>query len=206
MSSRIGPCFCAAAGLLLAGCARNIAPKPSDFVLTIQPMGSVSKKTLKEVENAVGSTFNCKFRVDPAIPLPTRAWYAPRKRWLADVLVSQRSVSPERRTLFVVSQDISRPAHGYENFGILGVGYANGNALVSTFRMRGDEVLLSKITVHELGHLFGLPHCSNASCVMQDLKGRSATLEHSSSFCPNCRAKIARWLRVRFHRDALPVS
>src|SRR5580692_485221 len=66
-----------------------------------------------------------------------------------NVLVAQRPVSPARRTLFVVSQDISRPAHGDANFGILGMGGSDSNAVVSTFRMRGDDVLLSKITVHE---------------------------------------------------------
>jgi len=191
----MGTRLCAASWVLLAGCAQRVAPKPADFVLTVQPMGRVSKRTIAVVESAVRSTYNIKFAVDPPIPFPARAWYAPRKRWLADVLAAQRPASPACRTLFVVSQDISRPAHGYTNYGTLGLGTANGNAVVSTFRMRGDELLLSKITIHEMGHVFGLPHCPNPSCVMQDLKGRAATLDNASGFCPNCRAKIARWLR-----------
>ncbi|HDD35370.1 MAG TPA: archemetzincin, partial [Candidatus Desulfofervidus auxilii] len=47
-----------------------------------------------------------------------------------------------------------------------------------------------KEAVHELGHLFGLPHCSNPRCVMHFSNSILDTDKKSAFFCDNCKRKI----------------
>jgi len=74
-------------------------------------------------------------------------------------------------------------------------------AVVSTFRLRSEayglppdpELLLARLTrevLHELGHTYGLVHCTDSACVMAsttyveqiDLKG--------PSFCTGCLTEL----------------
>jgi archaemetzincin len=158
--------------------------------LTLQPLGKVSKANVEEVAVVLNRTFNVRLHMVPEEAWPKEDWYAPRKRWLADPIIAAHTAG---RVLYLTSADISRPAHGTANFGVLGC--AKGNAIVSTFRMKGDKTLLDKIAIHEMGHTFGLPHCPNKGCIMQDLEGHASTLAHATTFCPSCRAKIAQFIK-----------
>ncbi len=75
-------------------------------------------------------------------------------------------------------------------------------AVVSTHRLEpsfyglaGDErVLLVRTateSVHELGHLLGLPHCADRRCVMFFSNSILDTDAKGYSMCPRCRAKAS---------------
>lgn len=75
-------------------------------------------------------------------------------------------------------------------------------ALVSLHRLREDfyglpasnDLLherLLKEAAHELGHTFGLRHCSDWRCVMASAHGVERLDVKTSEFCPACRASIA---------------
>ena len=49
---------------------------------------------------------------------------------------------------------------------------------------------LWKISIHELGHTFGLPHCPNKGCLMQDAHGTVKTVDEESELCGDCRARF----------------
>lgn len=65
-------------------------------------------------------------------------------------------------------------------------------ALVSTFRLAGAKLneRVAKETIHELGHLKGLQHCANETCVMHFSNTLDDTDTKKTDFCPNCRGNL----------------
>ena len=61
-----------------------------------------------------------------------------------------------------------------KNWGIFGLGSLSGkNCVVSTARFGNKHFdRLSKVSIHEVGHTLGIPHCnSDVNCLMNDAKG-----------------------------------
>lgn len=70
-------------------------------------------------------------------------------------------------------------------------------AIVSTYRLRDrkKDLYISRLrkeASHEVGHLFGLRHCSNWKCVMYFSNTLLDTDQKSEDLCPNCVTKLGR--------------
>ena len=84
-----------------------------------------------------------------------------------------------------IHDDISIPLHGKSDWGIQGLGsIGKYQCLVSDFRIKNKNDLW-KITLHEIGHAYGLNHCPNNSCIMQDCKGKP-NWKNKKWFCNYC--------------------
>jgi archaemetzincin len=149
-------------------------------------------------------------RILPCRDLPATAWYPPRQRYRAEALLADldRTPSPDK-VLGLTRSDISTPLHGAPDWGIFGLGTVGGHAcVVSLHRLgrgpRGADFLearLHKVALHELGHTFGLVHCSVPGCVMGDAEGRLDTVDRSgAAFCPACRRLLDVRLAAEAHR------
>jgi archaemetzincin len=68
-------------------------------------------------------------------------------------------------------------------------------AVVSIARLRDAATpslvvdRLAKEAVHEIGHTFGLVHCSSAACVMARSPGLSAVDRKTDRLCADCRVR-----------------
>lgn len=120
-------------------------------------------------------------RTPVVVPLPKSAWYAPRRRYRAEKLldVLEAHAPPGGKALGLTTVDISVSKEGVKDWGIFGLATLGGSsAVISSFRLKKGRPsparLRHRITstaVHEIGHTFGLPHCPEPGCVMQDALG-----------------------------------
>lgn len=91
---------------------------------------------------------------------------------------------------------IKFPEQKYCDFGIMGLAYCPSNScVVSGYQLKHKEVhfgKFKKVVIHELGHNFGLPHCSDKKCVMTDAVERIATIDNARpELCNKCKQKLS---------------
>lgn len=172
-------------------------------VVVLLPMGPMEQAYLDAAAEAIGARLNATVRIEPARELPAEAFYAPRKRYRAEILVDLVERNPPVgawKTVIFTHAEISTTKGDIKDWGIGGLGNIGGRAcVVSTHLIRKHsktpDVLMRRfadITVHELGHTLGLEHCLTKHCVMQDAKGKLIKSLDSSSgqYCAWCRTQL----------------
>lgn len=139
-------------------------------------------------------------RLDPAF-----AWDADRNQYHSTRLLDRltREYATGFRILGVTAHDLYVPVLTF----VFGEAQVNGlSAVVSTYRLReelyglpGDPAILldrlTKESVHELGHTFGLRHCEDWTCIMASTNNVERLDIRTTSFCDRCRASVEAALR-----------
>jgi len=170
-------------------------------LVAIQPLGPVKASEISRVKEGITARYAVTVEVLPPRPLPETAWYEPRQRYKADdVIDAMVSLEPRfNKIVMLTSRDISVTNDEGKDWGIMGLGQLGGRlCLVSTFRLRKGEAgekrfpaRLIKVVNHELGHTFGLDHCEAPGCLMQDARGKIATMDaENGAPCANCSARL----------------
>lgn len=171
----------------LLSCNRNAAE--ANRIIVIQPFEgfnpTLSKTIYKEISDLHSSVI-----LRPTIALPQEAYYTPRKRYRAEVLLRHLSKlgSVDTVVIGLTHKDISTTKGNVHDWGILGLGYCPGPAcVVSTFRLAKTNLheQFYKVALHELGHTQGLPHCPERTCFMRDAEGGNP-LNEETGFCASC--------------------
>lgn len=112
--------------------------------------------------------------------------------------ISQRAPIDAVKVIGMVRVDLYIPIFTYI-FGQAKLGGYTGVA--SLYRLRNEhygldsdyELLIerfSKVIIHELGHVFGLIHCSNPVCVMRSSTYVEDLDQKNKQFCHRCRAEL----------------
>lgn len=171
----------------------------NEIAIYLQPYNDFPEKQILQLQMDVQNCLDTlipekKFKVKtlPNRQLPAQCFYQPRKRYRADsILVYQTIFNNSNYIVGVLNTDISCSAHGYEDFGILGLGSRPGKtAVVSSFRVK-NKLLFYKVAVHEFLHTLGMPHCSenDRSCYMCDAD-KVPRLEKEVRLCESCREEL----------------
>lgn len=171
-------------------------PQNTAITLYLQPYNDFSEKQIlklhQDVQNCLDTLIpERKFvvKVRENLDLPAYCWYPPRSRYRADsILLFQHRMDGKNYTMGVLSGDISVDAHGYEDWGVQGLGSMPGkNAVVSTFRVK-NKSMFYKVVVHEFLHNLGLDHCpqNDRSCYICDAD-KHPQLEKEVRLCPVCK-------------------
>ena len=184
--------------VLLNGC-NYFYQKPAVTTVYIQPFFPFSRERALQVAYEVGNFYKCK-----VVVLSERKIYSEARsasgRYSAHILLGLLAKDLKDRNgkiLALTSYDIFCKKNRVNEWGVFGLGECPGRScVVSDFRLKWFPDKTREFTInvvlHELGHTFGLPHCSyNITCLMNDAKGGIKELyREKRMLCSHCRDKI----------------
>jgi len=176
--------------------------------LYLVAIGSVPAKVLDWVEEAAAEWFPLSVRRLSALAIPASAYDAKRSQYQSvEIMKALAQYAPPdaARVLGLVAVDLAIPMLTF----LFGQAQLDGRvALVSLCRLQqefyglpANEGLLRERTVkevlHELGHTFGLIHCSERKCAMSLATHVELVDAKAESYCASCGLRLAR----RFAND-----
>jgi archaemetzincin len=165
--------------------------------LYLVAIGNLPERALDWVENAVAEWFPLPIRRLPALQIPDGAFDAKRGQYQSVELMkmlAQRAPRDASRVLGVTNVDLAIPMLSF----LFGQAQFDGPiALVSLCRLHQEfyglppeESLLrertAKEVLHELGHTFGLVHCSESTCAMSLATHVELVDAKAERYCTRC--------------------
>jgi archaemetzincin len=170
--------------------------------LGLVALGPIDPEIVRRLRTAVAKILALPVRVLRPLILPEKTFHIVRGQYhstqILEYLLSAHD-SGAFRILGVTAVDLYIPILTF----VFGEAQLNGTAaVISLFRPRGDAdgtnpplaVVLNrliKLSIHELGHTFGLGHCREEGCLM----GFSANLEKldrkNLALCHYCQVLLA---------------
>jgi archaemetzincin len=167
--------------------------------ITLESLGNIADELMEELKDRVGDVFHCAVEIKAGFGDLAQAYDTQRKQYFSSKLLGSLKKSERKeRVVGITDVDLYVPRL---NFVFGEADTVSGTAIVSLYRLRQeyyglapDEALFleraSKEIVHELGHTFGLRHCSNNKCVMHFSNSLADTDVKEAYFCDRCRPKI----------------
>lgn len=192
--------------LIICSCANKYKNDPKTIAIqTLDGFPSDLKDTIRQsIEDYYH--FNTVIYDDIKIP---KAFYTTIKspRYRADSIIRYLKINKAdtidhvigltskdiSTTKYTDNGDIKSPEFKYKDWGIFGLGYRPGaSCVVSIFRLKHQNKSkfidrVKKVTLHELGHNLGLPHCENQHCFMRDAAETIKTIDQVElNLCGDC--------------------
>ncbi len=176
--------------------------------LCLVPIGSVPPKALDWIESTTAEWFPLPIRRLPALRVPEHAFDPKRGQYQSVEFMKMLAQSAPRdasRVLGVTDVDLAIPMLSF----LFGQAQFEGPiAVVSLCRLHQEfyglpaqENLLRERTVkevlHELGHTFGLVHCSEPTCAMSLATHIALVDSKAEQYCARCGMHLVQ----RFSRE-----
>jgi archaemetzincin len=171
--------------------------------ITIQllPLGSAPTELLDFLRKELASRFGAAVSLGTSMAIPDSTYHPKRRQYNSTAILRslrQLELPPDGVVLAVTEEDLYADPLRFV-FGEADPVFKR--AIISLARLRTaypgkpfSEALFReralKEAVHELGHVFGLPHCRNPRCVMHFSNSLFDTDVKSADFCPSCKQKL----------------
>jgi len=181
--------------------------------IDVLPIGRVDEGALRAVEARVAARFGLPVRRLPPLPEPDDAWDAGRGQHDSSAIL-QRVLASRRpdavRVLGVTEADLFIPMLTF----VFGQAQLAGvAAVVSLARLRQEfyglppipEVLAERAVTeafHELGHTFGLVHCSDSRCAASLSTHIQQLNQKRAEFCRSCSTLLEGSVRAAADSEA----
>jgi archaemetzincin len=171
--------------------------------IILEQIGSINGNIMETLRSNLSAFFGCPVEIRQNTKQIDVFYVSDRNQYSSSMLLSSLENAPgegEKEARAVGITDIDLYTRGL-NFVFGQASSVAGTAIVSLCRLREefygsapDEVLLLKRAlkeiVHELGHTFGLAHCTNPGCIMHFSGCLADTDRKELLFCPECRPML----------------
>ena len=184
------------------------APTPKKSTkkkVAIYRLGSFDIVLFHYAQSQLDSFYNIQ-TIDCGIKeLPINAFVKYLNKYVADTLLKYLFINKSKDAQYVLGlteKDICTKDGNNPYWGIFGLGWQPGPACVISTKRIGKGVSnaklkdrFAKIILHEMGHNFGLDHCTNHECLMEPAKGKISTVDkEKKQLCGKCRKIIKGFL------------
>jgi archaemetzincin len=174
------------------------------------PLGFEDKPLLDDIAHHVEATFRVQCVQLQKVPIPTHAFNEARGQYHSTTILKflQNIVpSDALRLLGIVDVDLFVPQLNF----VFGEAAVHGKVcVISLTRLRPEyygrqlnrQLFVDravKEAIHELGHTFGLRHCSNPKCVMFFSNCIDDTDYKSAYFCHRCQGILSKAKELPLH-------
>lgn len=184
-------------------------------VVAIARLGGFDSELAATIGGAVQRMYNVDIVVLSNRDLPLSCYYKPNHRYRAEKLLNFLDEDTEAKYTKIIgltTWDISVTKGKLKDGPVSGFGFIGKRpCIASTYRLGGDKVStalmvsrLVKIVNHELGHTFGLGHCGEQGCLMEDKGGTIRTVDSETGIlCAECEEALGNVL-VKDYDAKLP--
>lgn len=177
---------------------KTVLVKPT---MNLVALGDVPNFDIQFVKKELEVFYNVNIIIQKELIIGDELKVTGMNRYRADSILSfldKKFRKTNGKVLAITTKDIciDRELNGvvYKNWGIFGLGSLSGkNCVVSTARFGNKHFdRLSKVSIHEVGHTLGIPHCdSDVNCLMNDAKGKGGKVDSEKKWmCKQCKLKI----------------
>jgi archaemetzincin len=165
---------------------------PPPFTLYLVPVGEEDEEVMEHLARELRD-LGARTVMEERVPAPEDAYDRRRDQYLARSFLRLLGAFGGDRTLGVTDRDLYMSGLRF----VFGQAEAPGRAaVISINRLRwgvDDEAFLDrcvKEATHELGHTFGLGHCTDPDCVMHFSVSLADTDQKGRSFCEVCTEEL----------------
>jgi archaemetzincin len=159
-------------------------------MIRIRPVGHVNEEILFFLRDELSEMFGSA-KVLPQIEIPKNCYNSYRGQYNSTCIL--RKLDAKWITLGVIEEDIYADRLNF----VFGEAEINGSrAVISTYRLKvnADMELLKirtlKEAIHEIGHVLGLKHCKDRSCVMCFSNSVFDVDAKTLRYCKNCLSRL----------------
>lgn len=163
------------------------------------PIGDIETELLENLAEVLSDRFSIPFNIGKPLAIPEEAYNPGRNQYYSTAilkLLGRRYSSV--KVLGIIDKDLYVPELNF----VFGEADLSGRlSVISITRLRqqfyglpeDNRIFFDRVikeAVHELGHTWGLRHCSNSGCVMFFSNSLLDTDKKGSSFCRGCSKKL----------------